>query len=219
MGEQAEVHALEDVLDEQNVVRPVGSAESLLIYDIEILKAIPDAEKDILPNIEYCQGWEDKANMGVSVICAYDDLQKRYRVFTKEKFGEFQALASDRIVCGFNSIAFDDVVLAHNGITVGTSYDLLQELWVAAGLGREFRPETHATFGLNAVSKANGFGMKTGYGGFAPVEWQRGEYGSVIDYCLQDVRLTWLLVEKAIRYGSLRDPRDWQKWLRMAHIL
>ena len=184
-----------------------------LIYDLEIVKAIPDHKKPNEPGIEYCAGWDDHANMGVSVIGAYDTEEARFRVFTQESFGEFEALAEERLLVGFNSIHFDDRVLKHVGVNVETKYDILQEMWVAAGLGRKFQYPSHVGFGLNATAQANGIGSKTGWGGYAPVQWQRGEYGSVIDYCLEDVRLTWKLLEIVRLNGKLRDPRDPALWL------
>ena len=191
----------------------------MLIYDIEIVNAIPDRNRPNEPGIEYCEGWNDHANMGVSVIGAYDAIEDRFRVFTKESFGDFETLASNRHVIGFNSIHFDDQVLKANGVNVTTHWDLLQELWVAAGLGRTFEYPSHAGFGLNATALANGFGGKTGWGGHAPVQWQRGEYGNVIDYCLEDVRLTWRLVKQVLEVGALRDPRDSSQWLNIAEPL
>ena len=187
----------------------------MLIYDIEIINAIPEKDKPDIPGIEYCKGWSDHANMGVSVIGAYDAVEDRFRVFTQETFTEFETLAKDRYLIGFNSIAFDDEVLKHVGINVKTDYDLLQELWVAAGLSRTFQYPSHTGFGLNATSEANGYGSKTGWGGHAPVQWQRGEWGSVIDYCLEDVRLTWRLVEQVMEISALRDPRNQRKWLNL----
>ena len=184
-----------------------------LIYDLEIVKAIPDRNKPNEPGIEYCAGWDDHANMGVSVIGAYDTEEARFRVFTQESFGEFAALAEERLLVGFNSIHFDDRVLKHVGVNVETTYDILQAMWVVAGLGREFQYPSHVGFGLAATAKANGLGSKTGWGGYAPVQWQRGEYGSVIDYCLEDVRLTWKLLEIVRLNGKLRDPRDPALWL------
>lgn len=184
-----------------------------LIYDLEIVKAIPDHKKPNEPGIEYCAGWDDHANMGVSVICAYDTEEAQFRVFTQERFWEFEALTKERILVGFNSIHFDDRVLRHVGINVDTQYDILREMWVAAGLRRDFQYPGHAGFSLDATVKANGLGSKTGWGGYAPVRWQRGEFGSVIDYCLEDVRLTWKLFEMVRRRGSLRDPRDPAHWL------
>ena len=41
-----------------------------LIYDIEIIKAIPSKNGERITGIEYCEGWKDHANMGISVIGA-----------------------------------------------------------------------------------------------------------------------------------------------------
>ena len=180
----------------------------MVIYDIEIFKAVPDRHSERLDDIQYCDGWNDKENMGVACICAYDTRDARYRVFTDGTFQDFQELVADRFVVGFNSITFDDVVCGHEGIAVKTSWDLLQEMWVADGLGREFRGRTHGGFGLDATAKANNVGYKTGYGGTAPVWWQRGRYGHVIDYCLNDVKLTWELVKGVMKRSWMNHPKD-----------
>ena len=71
----------------------------------------------------------------------------------------------------------------------------------------EFVYPSHAGYGLDALAKANGLGGKTGYGGYAPVDWQRGLYGKTIDYCIEDVRQTWMLVQMVISVGWLNHPR------------
>lgn len=44
----------------------------MIIYDIEIQKAIPPFEKkDRLPDISYCRGWTDFKNMGIACIGTY----------------------------------------------------------------------------------------------------------------------------------------------------
>lgn len=179
-----------------------------LIYDIEIIKAIKRRDEPRLEGIEYCDGFHDHQNCGISVICAYDYKTNRYRVFAKDNFQEFADLADRRYVIGFNSRSFDDNVCRANGIPVSTSYDLLVELWAAAGLGPQYEHPTHAGFGLDATAKANDLPGKTGHGALAPVQWQRGEVGNVIDYCLEDVRLTKILFDLVQETGRLRDPRD-----------
>ena len=185
----------------------IGLRHNVLVYDIEIIKATPPRKKDGLPvpGIEYCAGFEDHANMGVACICAYDAQTDRWRTFTEGNFMEFQELANERLVVGFNSMAFDDKVCAYAGLHVTTGWDLLQEIWVAAGLEREFKFPTHTGRGLDAMAVANGLTGKTGYGGMAGVWWQQGQYGKVIDYCLEDVRLTVELIRKAGNNGSLLD--------------
>ena len=51
----------------------------LVVYDIEIQKGILGKKEKPVPGIEYCNGWNDHANMGISVICAYDYEEDRYR--------------------------------------------------------------------------------------------------------------------------------------------
>lgn len=45
---------------------------SVIVYDIEIIKAIPGRNGEREEGIEYAEGFHDHANLGVSVIGAYD---------------------------------------------------------------------------------------------------------------------------------------------------
>lgn len=170
------------------------------IYDIEIVKAIPPKNsEDRQEGIEYCAGWQDHASLGISVICAYDYATSRFRVFCQDNMDEFLSIARERLMVGFNSIPFDDAVIrAIHGDSYqpAASYDILREVWAAAGLEPAFEYPTHAGYGLNAIAHANHCPTKSGHGALAPVQWQRGEIGSVIDYCLQDVAITKRLFDK-----------------------
>jgi hypothetical protein len=187
----------------------------MLIYDCEIVKAIQSKKEPRVEGIEYCEGWRDFEGMGISVIGAYDYWTERYRVFTAAGngggFDEFRMLVDEAdLVVGFNSLKFDNKLCAANAITVPDekSYDILREMWRAAGLDPDiFNFKTHLGFGLDDTAKAN-FGLgKTGEGGLAPVLWQLGCYGQVIDYCLEDVRLTKRLFDRIMRDGYLLNPR------------
>jgi hypothetical protein len=57
-----------------------------LVYDLEIIKAIPERDGSRLDGYDYCEGWHDHANMGVSVIGAFDYVEQRYRVFCWSNF-------------------------------------------------------------------------------------------------------------------------------------
>lgn len=188
----------------------------MIIYDCEIVKAIQSNNETSIEGIEYCEGWRDFENMGISIIGAYDYKTFRYRVFAKDNFQEFQDLVdSTDLVIGFNSIAFDNQLCAAHGIYVhdSESYDLLVEIWKAAGLGDEFKYPSHVGFSLDACAQAN-YGLgKTGHGALAPVDWQRGNIGRVVDYCLNDVYLTKRLVDKIITEGRIWDPRVGDKYL------
>lgn len=184
----------------------------MIIYDCEIIKGILGKNDTPEPGIEYCEGWRDFENMGISVICAYDYRDDRYRSFLKDNFGEFEDLVNLSFgpIIGFNSLAFDNMLCAANGINVPVekSYDILVEIWAGAGLGAAFEYPSHMGFGLDAVASANFGDHKKGHGAMAPIDWQRGNYGAVIDYCLSDVHLTKKVLDKIIRQGALRDPRN-----------
>jgi hypothetical protein len=190
-----------------------------IIYDIEIKRAILKKGEKKLEGIEYCEGWRDFTNMGIACIGAYDYVSKRYRVFMDDNYDEFRALVetSDLIV-SFNGLEFDNVCCRANGIHVpdSKSYDILAEMWRAAGLGPTFQYQTHGGFGLDAVCKAN-FGIsKTGNGALAPVDYQQGNFGKLIDYCLNDVMLTKTLFDELQRAkGKIRHP----KWPDKALVL
>jgi len=177
-----------------------------LIYDCEIIKGILKKDDYPIPGVQYCDGWRDFANMGISVICAYDYGESRYRVFCRDNFEDFQSLAEDRNVVSFNGLAFDDKLCEANGLRVKTQYDILVATWVAAGLPPEFSYPTHIGYGLDAICQANHIGRKTGNGALAPIQWQQGKIGAVIDYCLHDVRITKLLFDEILSVGKLTSP-------------
>ena len=168
-----------------------------VVYDIEIVKGIRSRKEKGIEGIEYCKGWHDHANMGISVIGAFDSKESRYRVFCEDNFDEFFDLVSQRdLAVSFNGIGFDNKVLDLR-ITgkcmseLCEQYDILREIWISAKLNPDkFYWRTHGGYGLDDMAEANGLGSKSGHGALAPVQWQRGETGTVIDYCLQDVHLT-----------------------------
>lgn len=171
-----------------------------LVYDLEIVNAIPDRRDPPIDGIAYCGGWDDYAGMGISVLCAYDYHMQQSRVFCADNLAEFGRLAAQRWpLVSFNGLGFDNGVLRVNGIPLDASrcFDLLAAITAITG-SRKGR-------GLDAVCIANTLGMKAGHGALAPVHWQRGQCGAVIDYCVQDVHLTAALFDAACR-GTIVDP-------------
>lgn len=198
-----------------------------LVYDLEIGKAIPSKKESRIADIEYCDGWHDHANMGISVLCAQEIRCAggrvecgRMRVFCSDNADEFkQATDEVDLLVSFNGLGFDRQVVRSvwNMSLYPPEFDILAEMWAAAGLTREFQYPSHLGFGLDATAKANFRGHKTGSGALAPVEWQRGRIGSVIDYCCQDVALTARLFRLACEVGYLRDPRNPSAVLDLKH--
>ncbi len=187
----------------------------MLIYDTEIKHGVPGKEEPI-EGVQYCEGWEDFTGMGIAVIAAYDYTEDACRVFCDDNLQELQHLIWSHIdqgekIVGFNSLKFDNPLVRVYGVDIPdeASYDLLVEIWKAAGLKPEFEKDTHMGFSLDDCIQANfsGYG-KTGDGAMAPLMWQRGEIGKVIDYCLSDVWLTKMLMDKVLKDSVILSPKD-----------
>lgn len=186
-----------------------------LIYDCEIIKAIPGPGPDRLPSISYCQGWGDFGNMGVSVIgysvlrmdggCAQYD-EPKYLIGDCYGLRAFERLAEEMRVIGFNSASFDDRLMTANGVSgVTTTYDLLEEVRRAACGSIDYRDvPTGRSYRLAAIGEANGY-PKTGDGANAAIDWQQGRHHEVIEYCINDVRITAELLILGLK-GKLKDP-------------
>jgi len=193
-----------------------------LIYDVEIAKAVQSHHEFLIDGVEYCNGWKDLAGMGIACVCAYDYVEDRYRTFFKDNMREFNGLLLNRrMIVGFNSVKFDNELLLYDQATSNTSlalrsYDILREIWIALGLDPNVYEETtHGGYGLDDVCKANFFITKSGHGAQAPVDYQRGNYGSLVDYCLNDVRLTKRLFDHILENGYIVNPRDTGRIIRV----
>jgi len=186
-----------------------------LIYDCEIEKLIPSRNEPIEPNFKYCKGWTDYEGMGISVIgylaIDYGCISTGHVDFSNEKsmlepiLNRFKTRVKQSVAIGFNSRNFDDRLLAANGIEIETRYDLLEQVRIAAfGSPRWQDTPKGRTYKLDAIAQANGM-AKTGSGELAPKLWQLGKKQEVIDYCKNDVKLTYDLMKLGLQ-GRLIDP-------------
>jgi Predicted 3'-5' exonuclease related to the exonuclease domain of PolB len=185
-----------------------------LVYDCEIINAIPDPKKRKDPNYTYCSGWTDFSGMGVAVIGYRIDRHQPSYCLSVEEFAEI-VKNFDGVVVGFNSIMFDDRLLAAHGLPIKTGYDLLPEIRGQAGLisnprSKALKGLTPAikgkrTYKLDKIASFNNLPGKSMDGAMAPLLWQQGKHKEVIDYCLGDVLVTSQILELGLM-GSLRDP-------------
>ena len=108
------------------------------IFDLEIIKAIPPKdEADRIPGIEYCAGWTDFENMGISCISfcqmvlgeenesycwdwhlAYD-VSEHIQLLREEGY----------LIGGFNSKKFDDNLLQANGYNHANGIHFTSDFW------------------------------------------------------------------------------------------
>ena len=159
----------------------------------------------------------DPAALDLSVVCIYDYETDKYKSFTKETLNELWPIfeKADMII-GFNSDHFDIPILNkyYSGdLTKIKSLDLMKD--IKKSLGRRIKLDTiaEATLGRN----------KSGHGLEAIVWWRNGEKQKVIDYCIEDVRITKDVYEYALKNKSLKyldgkenkeikiDTTDWNK--------
>jgi hypothetical protein len=178
-----------------------------LIYDIEIIKAIPPKDPaDRIEGIEYCGGWRDFQGMGVACI-AYQINDEPVDVsLSAENFFAVLSYYPGCYVVGFNSRNFDDKLICSYELT---SYDLLVEVRAAAGYQSYKDVPPGYTYKLDAIAQANGM-AKTGSGELAPIMWQRGQWKEVIEYCKNDVVITRKLLDLGLA-GELIDPNTGEK--------
>lgn len=194
-----------------------------LVYDCEIIRMIPDRGSPVtkLDGFEYCGGWEDFKNMGISVICATDlntddcyvflhpdssEIVSEMWITLSSTIYDFEDFSQSSKIYGFNSRKFDDNLCQANGINLKTDFDLLEQVRLSAyGSIEWFDCPKGRTYKLDALARANGLWGKTGSGELAPKLWQQGKQKEVIDYCINDVCLTKELILK-FNAGELIDP-------------
>lgn len=175
-----------------------------LIYDCEIVRCIPD-KSGLQPDLEYCQGWHDHAGMGISLIGTWASWIDEIKLYPESAFDQFQAKANEaELIVGFNSLSFDDKLCAANGLQVETDYDLLSEVWAAAGMPRRYTyGQTRAGYKLENLAQANLGRGKSGSGELAPVLWQTSRQWQVATYLTDDILITKKIWEKR---SHLVDP-------------
>jgi hypothetical protein len=184
----------------------------MIIYDLEIQKAIPPKDGNLLPDLKYCAGWSDYSAMGISAAVTYDTYRQEYRIFDEFMIEELEkTLTRAEMVCGFNIVNFDNNLLKANSINIpeAKTYDILREIARAAGT-----PNNYKGLGLNAVCESNFGTSKTGTGENAPMLYQFNRFGELFDYCLADVKLTKQILDQILACGHLKNPRD-GKWIRV----
>ncbi len=179
-----------------------------IIYDCEIKNAIPDKNEQLRPNINYCKGWTDFLGMGISVISVYDYHVGQFRIFCEDNLSDFAALIDDSDhVIGFNQIHFDNKLIAAHGIEFDPrkNWDLYVEAKGAAGADKYAKG-----YKLDDFVFVNFRIRKKQSGAFAPILWQQGKMGQVIDYGLTDTWLTKKCIDLIVETGAILDPRTGQ---------
>lgn len=180
----------------------------MIIVDVEIKKAILGHGETPIPGIEYCGGWRSFDTMGISCVCTYETNTHLSRVFLEEGLGDLAVYLHSKPTAGFNTKRFDFPLLHEYGVDADQAphYDMLEMIWVALGLNPDkFYYKTHGGWSLDSICQATLGISKTGNGALAPVWWQQGKRGKVIDYCLNDVHMEGQLLLHIINGGLVKN--------------
>lgn len=157
-----------------------------VMFDCEIVSAIPMKTEKRDPSLYYCGGWDDFEGMGISVISAYDFVDRMMKIYMTDNLKELQTLFNSRkIIIGFNNDRFDNNLVKAHGIEVdpSKSYDMWKALANTQPDGKR------SGFSLASVLKVNNLPPKGGLGSDAPMLAQTGKWGKLISYCLGDTQL------------------------------
>ncbi len=151
-----------------------------LVFDIETQRLVQEVG-----------GWDHIDKLGISVACAYDSKTDQYLTFTEKAhpwpgcgtIEELVALCEQRLVVGYNIRGFDLPVLVPYGLNIQKvdAFDIMYDL-EALTRQRFLKLETVARGTLGTGKSADGL---------QAVEWWKaGKIQPIIDYCLQDVKVT-----------------------------
>jgi DEAD/DEAH box helicase domain-containing protein len=145
-------------------------------------------------------GWKNFAGMGVSFACAYLDWLDEYRLYTEE---DLPLLCKDMleadVVTGFNIVNFDLPllwatlerigwrILEGKELILAKVYDVMQDICESTGMA------IPKGWKLDNVAKSNLTICKNGDGAYAPVLYEKGQWGRLATYVIQDVKVEYHL--------------------------
>jgi DEAD/DEAH box helicase domain-containing protein len=129
-------------------------------------------------------GGEDRFDLlGVSVACAYDSQSDKFLTFRENELKKLFTLCEQRLIVGFNVKRFDLPVLASYGLELKglDVFDLMTDLETLTR--RRFISLESVARGCLGVGKLAD--------GLQAIQWwKEGKIDSIIEYCLEDVKIT-----------------------------
>lgn len=143
-----------------------------LILDIETQRLVQEVG-----------GWDHVDKLGISVACAYDSKTDQFLSFLEKDIPKLIELCEERLVVGYNIRGFDLPVMVPYGLVIERLdvFDLMYDLETLTRQ-RYLKLEYLARGTLGEGKSADGL--------LAVEWWKAGEVQKIIDYCLQDVKVT-----------------------------
>ncbi|TAL49254.1 hypothetical protein EPN83_01815 [Patescibacteria group bacterium] len=182
------------------------------ILPLDMRKIVFDTETS---NLFSDVGSPDPAALELSVVAIYDSASDSYQPFLQEDLAAlWPILEQADLLIGFNSEHFDIPLLNKyypGDLTKIRSLDILKEIKNSFGRRMKLDQLAEGTLGVN----------KSGKGIDATLWWREGQREKVVDYCLDDVRITKAIYDYAIANKHLKFkeggevftfPLDTSKW-------
>lgn len=143
-----------------------------LVIDVETQKLVQDVG-----------GWDHIDKLGISVACAYDSKTDQFLSYRENELSKLIDLCEERLVVGYNIRGFDLPVMVPYGLEP-SKLDVFDLMYDLEALTRQ------RFLKLEAVARGT-LGTGKSADGLMAVEWyKKGEIQKIIDYCLQDVKVT-----------------------------
>ncbi|MEW6610239.1 MAG: ribonuclease H-like domain-containing protein [Patescibacteria group bacterium] len=144
--------------------------------------------------------------LGVSVVGTYDSEEDKYRAYREEELNELeQKLSRKPMLVGFNIKGFDIPVLQpHLSLSLVSLpvVDIMDDLALSLGYRVSLESVARGTLGKG----------KTGHGLEAIRLYREGKWDELIEYCLQDVRLTKEIYEYGREKGYVKFFAGWETY-------
>jgi DEAD/DEAH box helicase domain-containing protein len=143
-------------------------------------------------------GSPNPEDLDLAVVCIHDSLTDKFTSYEKETLNELWPIIEEcDMLIGYNSNHFDIPLLNKyypGDLTKIKSLDILEE--IRKSFGRRVK--------LDDVVKATLGQSKSADGLQAVVWWRQGRKQEVIDYCIQDVKVTRDVYDYALKNNKLK---------------
>ncbi len=161
-----------------------------LVVDVETQKLVQEVG-----------GWNHVDQLRVSIACAYDSKTDQWLVYREAELSRLIELCEERLVIGYNIRGFDFPVLAPYGLQANR-LDVFDIMYDLEALTRQ------RYLKLEAVARGTLGTGKSADGLLAVEWWKTGQVQKIIDYCIQDVRVTRDIFEFGRKNGFVKIQRS-----------
>lgn len=161
-----------------------------LVIDVETQKLVQEVG-----------GWDNVHLLGISVACAYDSKTDQFLSFRENELKKLIDLCEERLVIGYNIRGFDLPVMVPYGLDP-KRLDVFDIMYDLETLTRQ------RFLKLEAVARGTLGEGKSADGLLAVEWWKSGQVQKIIDYCIQDVKVTRDVFQFGRQNGFIRIQRS-----------